>query len=155
MQDRTYTRALSNRENLTRITFSSDDPTKLVMTDNGIVTGVEECFIRSSPFIILRRDIPGNGTHSEYCCRKDAKYDDSENIRVTHYDQWKVFRDYPHLCDVCTGIDLTGTRAFAGCAIEIGCNIPLVCPVTMEGQVQCGCDDMGKPENGFCCDDMP
>jgi len=35
---------------------------------------------------------------------------------------------------------------------ELGCNIPVICPVTMEGQIQCTrCEPSEGDDDGLCC----
>ncbi|XP_071121216.1 uncharacterized protein [Mytilus edulis] len=145
-QNRAYLREGTEGGDFTR--FSSEDPTLLIATNNGTVKRINECYIRQGHFLALRQEIPGNDTHSLYACRKDAFYNPGNDIRILHMSPFKVFPNNPTLCDVCIGIDLQETRAM----IEVGCNIPMVCPVTMKGQVQCTCEGLPKYDDGLCCD---
>ncbi|VDI52892.1 Hypothetical predicted protein [Mytilus galloprovincialis] len=146
-QDRAYLREGTEGGDITR--FSSDDPTILIATtNNGTVKRINECYIRQGHFLVARQVIPGNETHSLYACRKETFYDQTNAIRILHFSPFKVFPNYPTLCDVCIGIDFESTRAL----IEVGCNIPMVCPVTMKGQVQCTCEGLPKYDDGLCCD---
>ncbi|CAC5360207.1 unnamed protein product [Mytilus coruscus] len=117
-QDRAY--IYGGRDGGDIVHFSSDDPTRaIVTTNNGKIKLINECFIKQGHFIVLKQEIQGNETHSLYACRKDANYDAKNDIRILHFSPLRVLPNYPTLCDVCIGIDFQSTRAFIGITVTL------------------------------------
>ncbi|XP_071143841.1 uncharacterized protein [Mytilus edulis] len=90
-----------------RETVKSTDPTVLVTTKKGAASQNSVCFVRSRQFTLIRRDIPGNNTHSEYRCSKNTNCDASGDVLIVYQSPWKVLLNNPHFCDVCNGVDLS------------------------------------------------
>ncbi|CAC5394921.1 ADAM22 [Mytilus coruscus] len=107
-----------------------------------------ECYARSGLFTVIRRN---NGTHDLYSCGKTVITNGFPDVIASFVTDLKIFEKPPTICDVCDG-NFIPTMILRK---DPGCNIPAVCRVQNERQVQCS-ECLAVPEevldDGLCCD---
>ncbi|CAC5360329.1 unnamed protein product [Mytilus coruscus] len=122
--------------------------TTSVFTLHGRFLFYQECYARSGLFTVIRRN---NGTHDLYSCGKTVVTNGFPDVIASFVTDLKIFEKSPTICDVCDG-NFIPTMILRK---DPGCNIPAVCRVQNDRQVQCsGC--LAIPEevldDGLCCD---